>query len=100
MIDVKDYIVKQFKFSLGNIPSVPIGTALLYALTEYGHLWYIFSFLFSFIATTLINFNVQRFLKVVRVREILPEGALDRRAEVHQESDPHLDRLAGIRRNR
>lgn len=56
------------KFSAGNVLSVPVGTAVLYILTQYAGLWYIYSSLLSLIVTTLMNFWVQVALKVIRLK--------------------------------
>lgn len=67
-LDLLDYVKKQVKFSLGNIPSVPVGFALLYVFTQYLGIWYIYSSLLSLVVTTIMNFNIQILLRVVRVR--------------------------------
>ena len=64
-VDLLDYVSKQIRYSLGNTPSIPLGIAVIYGLVQFGHLWYIWASLISWVISTGINFNVQRLLKVV-----------------------------------
>ncbi len=72
MINLKDYLQKQIKFSIGNLASVPVGTGLLFALTHFLGIWYIYSSLLSMICTTLMNFWVSYFLRVIRIEKRTP----------------------------
>ncbi len=64
--NLRDYAVKQAKFSFGNLFSVPIGTGLLFLFTTELHVWYIYSSFLSLVVTTTINFWVQVALKVIK----------------------------------
>jgi putative flippase GtrA len=68
-MNLRDYVSKQLRFSFGNVLSVPVGTALLFAFTQYLHVWYVESSLLSLMVTTIMNFWVQVALKVVRLRK-------------------------------
>ena len=68
MINLKDYLSKQIRFSLGNIPSVPIGILLLYCFTQYLGIFYIYSSLLSMAVTTILNFWIQVLLKVIHLK--------------------------------
>lgn len=70
---VKRYVWKQFRFSFGNLFSVPVGTFLLWFFTTYGHIWYVYSSLLSLVVTTVMNFWVQVALKVIRMEKGEPE---------------------------
>lgn len=63
--NMKDYAVKQAKFSFGNLFSVPIGTGILFLFTTELHIWYIYSSFLSLLVTTTINFWIQVALKVI-----------------------------------
>jgi putative flippase GtrA len=67
-INLRDYLTKQIKFSFGNLFSIPFGTTLLFLLTQYGHVWYVFSSLLSLGVTTIMNFWVQYFLRVIPLK--------------------------------
>lgn len=67
-MDFKDYVSKQIRFSIGNVPSIPLGLFITYAFTQWGGLWYIYSSLISWVVSTGINFNIQRALGVVVIK--------------------------------
>jgi putative flippase GtrA len=64
-VNLKSYISKQIRYSIGNIPSVPLSLALLFVLTAYGHVWYVVSFAVSWFIGVGVNFNMQRLLGVI-----------------------------------
>lgn len=72
LFDLKDYITKQAKFSIGNVFSVPVGTLLLFLFTNYLHVFYIYSSLLSLCVTTVMNFWIQHFLKVIPLKKVEP----------------------------
>ncbi len=68
-IDIKDYLVKQVKFSLGNLLSVPVGLFLLWFFTSELGVYYLLSSILSMAVTTTMNFWVGVFLKVIRLSD-------------------------------
>ena len=56
MISLKAYALNQAKFSMANIPSVPIGALVLYIFLYVLKLPYIPAYLGVFIFTTVINY--------------------------------------------
>lgn len=66
-ISIIDYFSKQIRFSIANVPSVPIGLFLIWFLTSKVGLWYEYSAGLSLIATTLVNFWTNYALKVIKL---------------------------------
>jgi putative flippase GtrA len=64
-IDIKNYVNKQIRYSIGNTPSIPLGLLTLYGLTQWAGLWYIYSSLVGWVVGTTINFNMQILFRVV-----------------------------------
>ncbi len=68
----RDYISKQIRFSLGNIPSIPVGLFLLWFFTSELGIYYLISSLLSMAVTTVMNLWIQIALKVVKVKQKEP----------------------------
>jgi hypothetical protein len=78
---LKEYLSKQTRFSIANLPSVPVGLALIYVFTKYGGLWYEESAVLSLLVTTVMNFWVNVFLRVIRLEGFGHSDGLQKRQE-------------------
>lgn len=59
------YAWKQVRFSAGNLPSIPVGLFILWFLTSELGIYYLISSVLSFGCTTVMNFWMNRLLRVI-----------------------------------
>ncbi len=55
------HLIKLFKFGVSGVASLLTSVVVLYILTHYLHIWYIFSALLAFVPGFLVSFSLQKF---------------------------------------
>ena len=70
--ELKDYVKKQFKYSFSGALGLPLGLGLLFAFTQYGHIWYIYSSLLSMAICSVTGFWVNVIFQVIKLKRGKP----------------------------
>ncbi|MDG6998459.1 MAG: GtrA family protein [Nitrososphaerota archaeon] len=66
---MKDYGIKQFKFLSAKVVSLGISELVIFCLTTYLSIWYIYASAISLVITTLVNFRLQTMSGVIKIVE-------------------------------
>jgi hypothetical protein len=87
-VNIRDYLVKGYKNAGVGAAGAVINWILLFAITQYMGLWYVYSEIIATFFAWFFNYNMNIILKVIRIEPNKPKAAVAVQASDHEEL-PH-----------
>ena len=85
-MNFRDYLTKGYKNAGVGAAGAVINWILLFAITQYMGLWYVYSEIIATFFAWFFNYNMNIFLKVIRIEPSKPKTAVN--AEAATQSEP------------